>query len=106
MTIMRGTGSFKLNTVSLVRNGTSLNPGIGGTPGREPVAMTKFRAVSLRVPSVNVPGSVNCPEPNETSTPRLRKRSGLSFGSIEAMTPATRCMILAISICGTAGEMA
>ena len=67
-------------------------PGIGGTAGREPVAMTNVFAVSRRPLTSNASGAVNRPSPKITSTPRPRKRSGLSKGSIPAMTSRTRSM--------------
>ena len=63
-------------------------PGIGGTAGREPVAMTNVFAVSRRPSTSNASGATNRPSPKMTSTPRPRKRSGLSNGSISAMTLA------------------
>ena len=52
--------------------------------------MTKFFAVMRRPSTSNVSGPVKRPCPKMTSTPRPRKRSGLSVGSMPRMTPATR----------------
>ena len=41
--------------VSLVRNGTSSRPGIGGIWGEEPAAMTKRRALDLGVAGLHGP---------------------------------------------------
>ncbi len=101
-----GTGSRRSNTVSLVRYGTSATPGIGGTAGREPVAITNVFAVRRRPATSNAAGPVKRPSPKMTSTPRPRKRSGLSLGSISPITARTRVITRARSTCGSTGGSA
>ncbi len=99
-----GTFSRRSKIVSLVRKGVVSRPGIGGTAGREPVAMTNWLAVNRRPSTSKASAPVNRPSPKITSTPRPRKRSGLSLGSMPAITPATRSITRARSTVGvTAG---
>ena len=67
-------------------------PVIGGTVGRDPVAITNTRALRARAPTTKVRASLNAPCPTSTSTPSERKRSGLSLGAISLITAATRCI--------------
>ena len=57
--MMRCSGQvLRSKIVSLVRNGVSASPGIGGIAGEEPVAMTKRRAlISNLSPTATVAAS-------------------------------------------------
>ena len=57
--------------VSLVRWGVVSRPGIGGTKAREPVAITKRRALIVTCPARSVSGAVKAPQASMTRTPRL-----------------------------------
>ena len=73
-----------------MRYGVWSRPGIGGTAGDEPVAITKRRAlISNASPTTTVVGSVKRASPSITRTPSPVKRSLESFGAIAAMTPWT-----------------
>ena len=79
-------------SVSLVQKGTDANPSIGGSAGREPVAITQERAESRRPSSSTVCGSTKRAGPKRTSAPSLQKRSSESCTWIVSMTPRTRSM--------------
>ena len=68
----------------------SSSPGIGGTAGDEPVAITKRRAlISTSSPTTTVRLSLKRAVPSITRTPRPAKRSFESFGAIAAITSCT-----------------
>src|SRR5690348_7480403 len=74
--------------------------------GREPVASTKCFAVIVRPPTSSASGDTKRALPRMTSTPRLRKCSGLSLTAMPATTSATRAMTRASCGCGSAGASA
>jgi hypothetical protein len=74
------------NRVSLVKYGTLSSPGMGGTAGDEPVAMTKRRAVIFASPATTVLASMNLAPAWMTRTPSPVKRSMESLGSMAAIT--------------------
>ena len=81
---------MRSNTVSLVRCGVSASPGIGGSAGEEPVAITKRRAlISNCSPTATVRLFLKRATPSITRTPRPPKRSRESFGAIVSMTLCT-----------------
>ncbi len=90
------------NTLSLVRNGTSARPGIGGTVGAEPVAMTMRRAEIACSPALTSFGPVKRAAAAMTRTPSPVKRSTKSCGAIAAITPCTWRITAAKSTAGGA----
>ena len=86
--------SARSNTVSLVRCGVSARPGIAGSDGDEPVAMTKRRAVMMKSPAATVRASKNRAAPSMTCTPRPAKRSRASIGATVLAT-SRRCAFTA-----------
>ena len=67
--------SARSNTVSLVRCGVSASPGIAGSAGDEPVAMTKRRALTSKPSTATVRGIGEAALAVETRTPSPLKRS-------------------------------
>ncbi len=78
--------SARSNTVSLVRCGVSARPGIAGSAGDEPVAMTKRRAAMVNSPAVTVRASKNRAAPSMIRTPRPAKRCRVSLGATVSAT--------------------
>ncbi len=64
-------------------------PGIGGTTGREPVAMTKRRARMANPPACTSSGEVKRAQARITRTPSPSNRSWLSMGAMVSMVRAT-----------------
>ena len=71
----------------------SWSPGIGGTDGRPPDAMIRFRAVRPLPSTSRLHGEVILACPGRQSTPSFEYRSTESWGSIFAITSRTRCII-------------
>ena len=76
----------------LVQQGADANPSIGGSAGREPVAITQERAESRWPFTSTVWASTKCAGPRRTSTPSLQKRSSESWTWTFSMTLCTRSM--------------
>ena len=87
--------SRRSKRVSLVSYGTLSSPGIGGTSGEEPVAMTIRRGLMIVSPAFTSLGERNSPYSRMTVTPSVSNRSWLSCGSIVAMAWATCSMAAA-----------
>ncbi len=72
-TTSRGGNALRFQTVSDVRQPISASPGMGGTNGRAPAAMTMARVVSARTPAAvftsTVQGDVIFASPCRHSTP-------------------------------------
>ena len=99
MTIRCSGRVARSNTVSLVRYGTASSPGIGGSDGDDPVAITKRRAaISVPSPATTVSRSLKRAAAAITRTPRPVKRSLESFGAIAAITSCTCRWTLAKSM--------
>jgi hypothetical protein len=64
-------------------------PGIGGTKGREPVAMTKRRAAITASPACTSVGEMKRPNSRITCTPSPSNRSWLSTGAMASITRRT-----------------
>ncbi len=94
-------GSTRLaKTVSLVKLGTVSMPGIGGTTGVEPVAITKRRGRISASPASTVRPSTKRASAAMTRTPSRSKRSAESLGASRAMTRSTLSATAAKSIRG------
>lgn len=79
------------NTMSVVRYGTCVRPGIGGRAGRAPVASTMRRARNGR-PSMSIspsPRSRACPR--TTSIPLRRSAGSSSVAATRCTVARTRC---------------
>ena len=83
--------------VSDVYQADSESPGIGGTNGSPPVAMTMLRVVISRPSTRTLQGDVTVASPETQCTPRPVYRSTESCGSIFAMMRCTRSMTSAKS---------
>ena len=71
-------GAVRLNTDSLVIGAAAASPGMGGTTGRAPVAITARWKRSRLSRTSRVSESRKRPSPRKTSTPRLRNLSAES----------------------------
>jgi hypothetical protein len=85
----------------LVWCGVSASPGIGGTKGREPVAMTKRRARMRWGPASTSVSETKRARSRITWTPRPSNRSWLSTGAIVSITASTWSLAAAKSGAGS-----
>ncbi len=97
--------AFRSKTVSCVWKPAASRPGIGGTTGRAPVAITMRFDRRRPTPSTSiVSGPTKRASPNCTSTPIARKRSGSSWCATVSLAAFTRERTLSSAWVGSRGS--